>query len=72
MNGALRKATTVFRSALMQSRSTSVSAYSVSLPRGIKMSTAERVAHMSVIVGSIFAYPVWVLVHLREYRGVQE
>uniref|UniRef100_A0A1E1WYT5 Putative cytochrome c oxidase polypeptide viii n=1 Tax=Amblyomma aureolatum TaxID=187763 RepID=A0A1E1WYT5_9ACAR len=72
MNGALRKATTVFRSALMQSRSTSVSSYAVSLPKGIKMSFAERAAHVSVIVSTIFAYPVWVLLHLKEYRGIQE
>uniref|UniRef100_G3MNA9 Cytochrome c oxidase polypeptide viii n=1 Tax=Amblyomma maculatum TaxID=34609 RepID=G3MNA9_AMBMU len=72
MNGALRKATTVFRSALMQSRSTSVSSYAVSLPKGIKMSTAEQAAHIAVIVGTIAAYPVWVLLHLKEYRGIQE
>uniref|UniRef100_A0A0C9RR84 Putative cytochrome c oxidase polypeptide viii n=1 Tax=Amblyomma americanum TaxID=6943 RepID=A0A0C9RR84_AMBAM len=72
MNGALRKATTVFRSALMQSRSTSVTSYATSRPKGIKMSTAERAAHISVIVGTFFAYPVWVLLHLREYRGIQE
>uniref|UniRef100_L7M2S7 Putative cytochrome c oxidase polypeptide viii n=1 Tax=Rhipicephalus pulchellus TaxID=72859 RepID=L7M2S7_RHIPC len=72
MNGALRKATSVFRSAVMQTRASSVNAYSVSLPKGVKMSAPEKAVHIAVIVTSIFAYPVWVLVHLREYRGIKD
>uniref|UniRef100_A0A131XL21 Putative cytochrome c oxidase polypeptide viii n=1 Tax=Hyalomma excavatum TaxID=257692 RepID=A0A131XL21_9ACAR len=72
MNSALRKAASVFRSSVMQTRSSSVGPYSVSLPKGIKMSTPEKVAHISVIVTTIFAYPVWVLLHLREYRGIKD
>ncbi|KAH9362358.1 hypothetical protein HPB48_018010 [Haemaphysalis longicornis] len=72
MNGALRKAVSVFRSAAMQTRSTSVSAYVSSRPTGHVLSPAEKVAHFSIIVGTIFAYPAWVLLHLREYRGLTE
>uniref|UniRef100_A0A6G4ZW76 Putative cytochrome c oxidase polypeptide viii n=1 Tax=Rhipicephalus microplus TaxID=6941 RepID=A0A6G4ZW76_RHIMP len=72
MNGALRKATSVFRSAAMQTRSTSVNSYSVSLPKGFKMSAPEKAVHIAVIVSTIFAYPVWVLTHLREYRGIKD
>ncbi|KAH9375300.1 hypothetical protein HPB48_009168 [Haemaphysalis longicornis] len=70
MNAAARKAVTVFRSAVMQSRPSSVVAYVAT--KGESLSTSEKLAHAAVIFGTIFAYPTWFFLHMKEYRESQK
>ncbi|CAG9855992.1 unnamed protein product [Phyllotreta striolata] len=39
-------------------------------PPQVKISTAERLVHAAILVTGVLATPMWILAHIREYRGV--
>ncbi|XP_052869256.1 uncharacterized protein LOC128274945 [Anopheles cruzii] len=39
-----------------------------SLPQ-VRVSLGEKVVHGLAIFGGVLAYPVWVVTHVREYKG---
>uniref|UniRef100_A0A0K8RG36 Putative cytochrome c oxidase polypeptide viii n=1 Tax=Ixodes ricinus TaxID=34613 RepID=A0A0K8RG36_IXORI len=67
MNSALQKSSAIFRTAAMQVRHSSVTRY-IGTPPMVRISTAEKCAHVAVIVGTMLAFPAWVLVHLQDYK----
>uniref|UniRef100_A0A182YQE9 Uncharacterized protein n=1 Tax=Anopheles stephensi TaxID=30069 RepID=A0A182YQE9_ANOST len=39
-----------------------------SLPQ-VRVSLVEKAAHGLAIFGGVIAYPIWVIAHVREYKG---
>uniref|UniRef100_A0A1B0DIG1 Cytochrome c oxidase polypeptide VIII n=1 Tax=Phlebotomus papatasi TaxID=29031 RepID=A0A1B0DIG1_PHLPP len=50
----------------VQQRSISV----VAGPPRVKMSKAEHFVLASIMMGSFVTVPLWILAHIREYRGI--
>lgn len=44
----------------------------ISGPPRVRISLAEKCAHAAVLVTSVLVGPMWILYHLKEYRGALE
>lgn len=69
MQSALVRVAPQARLALTQTRQMSSV---VSSPPTVRISFVEKVAHGLVIAGGLLFTPAWVLVNIKNYRGVAE
>ncbi len=68
MFSALRKLPSFARSNAIQRRNM----YELIGPARQKLSLVEAWAHGLTMVAGVFAIPVWVLLHIKEYRGIDK
>lgn len=69
MQSALVRIAPQARQALTQSRQMSSV---VSSPPTVRISFVEKVAHGIIIAGGLLFTPVWVLTHIKNYRGISQ